>query len=118
MTELQKMGAAAKAAAAVLRTAGEKKRAALLEAAKALRGEQTALLRANEEDLAAARATGMKDAMLDRLTLTPARIEAMAQGVEDVAAQRDPVGRVLSGETRPQTAPQCVHNCQQASQHV
>ncbi|MCI5652617.1 MAG: glutamate-5-semialdehyde dehydrogenase [Ruminococcus bromii] len=101
MTELQKMGAAAKAAAAVLRTAGEKKRAALLEAAKALRGEQTALLRANEEDLAAARATGMKDAMLDRLTLTPARIEAMAQGVEDVAAQRDPVGRVLSGETRP-----------------
>ena len=101
MTELQKMGAAAKAAAAVLRTAGEKKRAALLEAAKALRGEQTALLRANEEDLAAARANGMKDAMLDRLTLTPARIEAMAQGVEDVAAQRDPVGRVLSGETRP-----------------
>lgn len=101
MTELQKMGAAAKAAAAVLRTAGEKKRAALLEAAKALRGEQAALLRANEEDLAAARANGMKDAMLDRLTLTPARIEAMAQGVEDVAAQRDPVGRVLSGETRP-----------------
>ena len=101
MTELQKMGAAAKAAAAVLRTAGEKKRAALLEAAKALRGEQAALLRANEEDLAAARANGMKDAMLDRLTLTPARIEAMAQGVEDVAAQRDPVGRILSGETRP-----------------
>lgn len=101
MTELQKMGAAAKAAAAVLRTAGEKKREALLEAAKALRGEQAALLRANEEDLAAARANGMKDAMLDRLTLTPARIEAMAQGVEDVAAQRDPVGRVLSGETRP-----------------
>lgn len=101
MTELQKMGATAKAAAAVLRTAGEKKRAALLEAAKALRGEQAALLRANEEDLAAARANGMKDAMLDRLTLTPARIEAMAQGVEDVAAQRDPVGRVLSGETRP-----------------
>lgn len=101
MTELQKMGAAAKAAAAILRTAGEKKRAALLEAAKALRGEQAALLRANEEDLAAARANGMKDAMLDRLTLTPARIEAMAQGVEDVAAQRDPVGRILSGETRP-----------------
>lgn len=101
MTELQTMGAAAKAAAAVLRTAGEKKRAALLEAAKALCGEQTALLRANEEDLAAARANGMKDAMLDRLTLTPARIEAMAQGMEDVAAHRDPVGRVLSGETRP-----------------
>ena len=87
MTELQKMGAAAKEAAAVLRTAGEKKRRALLEAAQALR--------------AAARESGMRDAMLDRLTLTKACIEAMAQGVEDVAAQRDPVGRVLSGETRP-----------------
>ncbi|MGN0479635.1 MAG: glutamate-5-semialdehyde dehydrogenase [Hominenteromicrobium sp.] len=101
MTELQKMGAAAKSAAAVLRTAGEKKRTALLEAAKALRSGQALLLQANEEDLQAARANGMSGAMLDRLTLTPARIESMAQGVEDVAAQRDPVGRVLSGETRP-----------------
>ena len=100
MTELQKMGAAAKAAAAVLRTAGEKKREALLEAAKALRGEQAALLRANEEDLAAARANGMKDAMLDRLTLTPARIEAMAQGVEDVAAPSFCAARVSGRASR------------------
>ena len=101
MTELQKMGAAAKEAAAVLRTAGEKKRRALLEAAQALRAAATEILAANAVDLAAARESGMRDAMLDRLTLTEARIEAMAQGVEDVAAQRDPVGRVLSGETRP-----------------
>lgn len=101
MTELQKMGAAAKAAAAVLRTAGEKKRRALLEAAQALRAAAPEILAANAVDLAAARESGMRDAMLDRLTLTEARIEAMAQGVEDVAAQRDPVGRVLSGETRP-----------------
>lgn len=101
MTELQKMGAAAKAAAAVLRTAGEKKRRALLEAAQALRAAAPEILAANAVDLAAARENGMRDAMLDRLTLTEARIEAMAQGVEDVAAQRDPVGRVLSGETRP-----------------
>mgnify|MGYP001861143907 FL=1 len=101
MTELQKMGAAAKEAAAVLRTAGEKKRRALLEAAQALRAAAPEILAANAVDLAAARESGMRDAMLDRLTLTEARIEAMAQGVEDVAAQRDPVGRVLSGETRP-----------------
>ena len=101
MTELQKMGAAAKEAAAVLRTAGEKKRRALLEAAQALRAAAPEILAANAVDLAAARENGMRDAMLDRLTLTEARIEAMAQGVEDVAAQRDPVGRVLSGETRP-----------------
>lgn len=101
MTELQKMGATAKEAAAVLRTAGEKKRRALLEAAQALRAETARILEANALDLAAARESGMRDAMLDRLTLTAARVEAMAQGVEDVAAQRDPVGRVLSGETRP-----------------
>ncbi|MEE0807444.1 MAG: glutamate-5-semialdehyde dehydrogenase [Acutalibacteraceae bacterium] len=101
MTELQKMGAAAKEAAALLRTAGEKKRRALLEAAQALRAAAPEILAANAVDLAAARENGMRDAMLDRLTLTEARIEAMAQGVEDVAAQRDPVGRVLSGETRP-----------------
>lgn len=101
MTELQKMGAAAKEAAAVLRTAGEKKRRALLEAAQALRAAAPEILAANAVDLAAARENGMRDAMLDRLTLTEARIEAMAQGVEDVAAQRDPVGRVVSGETRP-----------------
>ena len=101
MTELQKMGAAAKEAAAVLRTAGEKKRRALLEAAQALRAAAPEILAANAVDLAAARESGMRDAMLDRLTLTKACIEAMAQGVEDVAAQRDPVGRVLSGETRP-----------------
>ena len=101
MTELQKMGAAAKKAAAVLRTAGEKKRRALLEAAQALRAAAPEILAANAVDLAAARESGMRDAVLDRLTLTEARIEAMAQGVEDVAAQRDPVGRVLSGETRP-----------------
>lgn len=101
MTELQKMGAVAKEAAAVLRTAGEKKRRALLEAAQALRAAAPEILAANAVDLAAARESGMRDAMLDRLTLTEARIEAMAQGVEDVAAQRDPVGRVLSGETRP-----------------
>ena len=101
MTELQKMGAAAKRAAAVLRTAGEKKRAALLEAANALRNGTEKILAANEIDIQAARKNGMTAAMLDRLTLTKERIESMAKGIEEVAAQHDPVGRVLSGETRP-----------------
>ena len=104
MTELQKMGAAAQKAAAVLRTAGEKKRTALNAAAAALRARQAEILAANEEDLKAAKENGMSEAMLDRLALTPARIEGMAKGVEDVAAQRDPVGRILSGETNPQRA--------------
>ena len=101
MTELQKMGAAAQKAAAVLRTAGEKKRTALNAAAAALRTRQAEILAANEEDLKAAKENGMSEAMLDRLALTPARIEGMAKGVEDVSAQRDPVGRILSGETNP-----------------
>ena len=101
MTELQKMGAAAKRAAAVLRTAGEKKRAALSEAANALRAGTEKILTANREDISKAKDNGMSEAMLDRLTLTPARIESMAKGIEEVAAQRDPVGRILSGETRP-----------------
>ena len=101
MTELQKMGAAAQKAAAVLRTAGEKKRTALNAAAAALRARQAEILAANEEDLKAAKENGMSEAMLDRLALTPARIEGMAKGVEDVSVQRDPVGRILSGETNP-----------------
>lgn len=101
MTQLQKMGAAAKQAAAVLRTAGEKKREALLKAAEILRSETEKILAANAIDVKAAKENGMSESLLDRLTLTAARVEGMAKGIEDVAALRDPVGRVLSGETRP-----------------
>jgi glutamate-5-semialdehyde dehydrogenase len=75
------------------------KDAALLAAAAALRARTEALLAANAEDLAAA--TGLTVAYRDRLTLTPARIEAMAAGLEEIAALPDPVGRVLSEWTRP-----------------
>lgn len=61
------MGAAAQKAAAVLRTAGEKKRTALNAAAAALRARQAEILAANEEDLKAAKENGMSEAMLDRL---------------------------------------------------
>ena len=59
------------------------------------------VLEANRADIAAARENGMLESMIDRLTLTAERIEGMAKGVDDVAAMPDPVGRVLSGSTRP-----------------
>ena len=59
-----------------------------------------AILAANAEDMAAAKGR-ISDVMLDRLTLTPQRIEAMAKGIRDVAALPDPVGRVLSHIERP-----------------
>ena len=75
MTELQKMGAAAKQAAVLLRTAGEKKREALLEAARQLREGTPRILEANSKDIEAARENGMRESMIDRLLLTPDRIE-------------------------------------------
>ncbi|MGK7870046.1 glutamate-5-semialdehyde dehydrogenase [Falsiroseomonas sp. E2-1-a20] len=73
--------------------------AALLAAAAALRARAEAVLAANAEDLAAA--PDLTAAFRDRLALTPARVEAMARAVEEVAALPDPVGRVLSEWTRP-----------------
>ncbi|MBR0666946.1 glutamate-5-semialdehyde dehydrogenase [Roseomonas hellenica] len=72
---------------------------ALLAAAAALRASAPDILAANGEDLAAA--TGLSAAFQDRLTLTPARVEAMAQGLEEIAALPDPVGRTLAEWTRP-----------------
>jgi glutamate-5-semialdehyde dehydrogenase len=72
---------------------------ALLAAAAALRATAPAILAANGEDLTAA--TGLSAAFQDRLTLTPARVEAMARGLEEIAALPDPVGRTLAEWTRP-----------------
>ena len=102
MTALQQQGAAAKAATYVLATAGTaKKNAALAAIAEILTARQDEWLAANAEDVAAAKEAGMRPAMLDRLTLTPQRLEGMAAGAEEVAAQPDPVGRVLEGGKRP-----------------
>ena len=91
---------AARAAASQLARAGtEPKDLALRHAAAALRAETPRILAANQADLAAA--PGLSSAFQDRLTLTPARIEAMALGLEEVAALPDPVGRVLAEWTRP-----------------
>ncbi|MDX9861257.1 MAG: glutamate-5-semialdehyde dehydrogenase [Rhodospirillales bacterium] len=99
---MQGIGAAAKDAAARLATAPTAaKNAALTAAARHLREGRAALLAANAKDLAAGREKGLSAAMLDRLTLNEARIEAMAKGLEEVAALPDPVGAVMAEWDRP-----------------
>ena len=102
MTALQQQGAAAKAASRVLAMAGTAKKNEALEAiAAVLTARQDEWLAANAEDIAAAKEAGMRPAMLDRLTLTPARIAGIVDGVRQVASLPDPIGRVDKMETRP-----------------
>lgn len=101
MTKLQEMGQKAKAAARVLANAGAKKDAALMSIADGLVANVERIISANKIDLEQARAGGMSESMLDRLTLNEARIKDMAEGARQVAAQTDPIGRILSGEVRP-----------------
>ena len=101
-TEMLAVGAAARRAARELRQAsGEQKTRALNAAAAAIRARKTEILAANQADIEAARAADMPAPMIDRLALNDARVEAMAQGVEVVAALPDPVGRELARWTRP-----------------
>lgn len=78
-----------------------KKDAALEAIAKTLEARSAAIVAANGEDLAAAREKGTKGALLDRLMLDDARVRAMAKAVRDIAALPDPVGEVVSRDTRP-----------------
>jgi glutamate-5-semialdehyde dehydrogenase len=97
---LEEAAKAARAAATTLaRTPRPAKDRALTAAAAALRAHEAEILAANAADLAAA--PELTDAFRDRLTLTPARIEAMARGLEEIAALPDPAGRVLAEWTRP-----------------
>ena len=98
---ITEMGARAKEAARVLATAGALKEAALLHAAHALWSRREEILAANAQDLEAGKAVGLSQALLDRLALTEGRIQDMKTAVEEVAKAADPVGRILSGETRP-----------------
>ena len=102
MTELERIGAAAKSAARVLMcTDTETKNRALLAIADALVGAREEILAANREDVTAGENSGMTRAFLDRLSLSPERIDGMAEGMRQVAALPDPVGRVLSDTVRP-----------------
>ena len=102
MTALQRQGALAKEASRVLATAGTQKKNEALEAiARILTERQDQWLSANAEDLAAAKESGMRPAMLDRLALTPQRVTGIVDAVRQVAALPDPIGRVTKMETRP-----------------
>ena len=92
----------ARAAARVLALApAQQKNDALAAMAAALRASSAKLLAANAEDVAEARASGASDSFIDRLALTPARIETMAEGLDVVRGLEDPVGKVTEKWTRP-----------------
>ncbi|MDO4830843.1 MAG: glutamate-5-semialdehyde dehydrogenase [Clostridia bacterium] len=99
MTQLEIMGAKAKEASRFLITAGSKKDDALYAIASALKVNAQAIINANKIDLENGKASGLKASLLDRLSLDESRINGMADGVEQVAAFPDPVGRVLDGRT-------------------
>ena len=99
---MRAIGAEARAAARTVANApAEVKTRALLAGALRLREGAADILAANARDLAEARAKGLTAAFLDRLALDAKRIEAMARGVEEVAALPDPVGRILATFERP-----------------
>ncbi|QKJ13437.1 MULTISPECIES: glutamate-5-semialdehyde dehydrogenase [Yersinia] len=95
---LEQMGKAAKQASwqlAMLSTA--EKNQALAVMANLLESESQTILQANEQDMIAARNSGMSEALLDRLLLSPARLVAIANDVRQVCRLNDPVGRVIDG---------------------
>ena len=99
---LPELGQRAKAASRVLATASSgAKDAALSAAADVLMQRADDVLGANAEDVARAEAGGTPTAVVDRLRLTPARVDAMADGLRQVAVLPDPVGEVVAGWTRP-----------------
>jgi glutamate-5-semialdehyde dehydrogenase len=96
------LGRAARSAAAVLAQASPMMKRNVLEtAASELRNARAAVLAANSEDVAEARARGTSAAMIDRLVLDDKRLEAIALGLEAVAALPDPVGQVVAEWGRP-----------------
>ncbi|MDQ3130248.1 MAG: glutamate-5-semialdehyde dehydrogenase [Acidobacteriota bacterium] len=99
---MRKIGERARDAYRVLSVASDtQKNEALIESSKAIRRNIREILDANESDMIAARKSGLSDALIDRLKLDEARVEAMAKGLETVAAFPDPVGKILAQWERP-----------------
>jgi glutamate-5-semialdehyde dehydrogenase len=100
--QIYALGRRARAAARTLsRATAAQKNEALLSMAREIRRRGETILSANSTDVDKAKAEQLSNAMIDRLTLNPKRLEAMAQGIEQVAALPDPVGQVISEWTRP-----------------
>jgi glutamate-5-semialdehyde dehydrogenase len=101
-TYIAQMGVRArKASVQLMRAPTVRKSEAVMAAAEAIRSASAEIIPANAADLEAGRAKGLSVAMLDRLSLTPERIEGMAKGLEAVAYLRDPVGAVIDEVIRP-----------------
>ena len=118
MTQLEIMGANAKNASVFLRTAGSKKDDALLAIAKALREHSDEIIKANEIDIENGKNAGLTESLLDRLRLTPERINGMAEGVEQVAALADPIGIGIIFEARPNVTSDAAALCLKAGSAV
>lgn len=100
--DMRRIGKQARQASKSMAKAGvATKNQALCHIAAAIRQNAENLLNANGKDLAAARTNGLEAALLDRLTLTPSGIAAMAEGLEQIAALPDPVGEITNMQTRP-----------------
>ena len=99
---MMQIGRQARSAASALAKAGaEQKIDALRASAAAIRARSVEILQANALDMEAASARDLSGSMLDRLLLTEERIEAMATGVEQVAALDDPIGAIIAEWDRP-----------------
>ena len=99
---MQTVGRQARAASRLMARADTStKNKALLALAAAIRREAASILAANAEDLAAARAAGLEEAMIDRLSLSEKSIAGMAEGVEQIASLPDPIGEMSDLRFRP-----------------
>ena len=102
MTQLETQGLAARYAARVLAVAGAARKNEALEAiARGIEAGMQAILAANQADLAAGKATGMRPSLQDRLALDEGRIAGIVDGVRQVAALPDPIGEITKMSTRP-----------------
>src|SRR5438105_8654485 len=101
-TYVERLGSAARRAAGQLATVrGDVKTRVLGEIARSIRASRGALLEANAADVAAAQKAELAPALVERLRLTDKRIDAMADGVSQIAGQVDPAGQVIEGYVRP-----------------
>lgn len=99
MSYIDELGAAAKKAEREMIKAGTlQKNAALRAIYEKLLNSKETILKENARDIENAKINGMSDAMIDRLTLTDARIEGMAEGVLQIISLKDPIGEVVGGE--------------------
>ena len=102
MTYMQMIGKRAKEISGTIQFLGQtEKNKALYAVARELRNQTSYILQKNAEDVEKAKTEGMKPSLIDRLLLSPQRIDGMAEGLEQIAKLDDPVGEVLFMKVRP-----------------